>query len=82
MEKKLTNIFNMLDSEKNQYISPFHIDLDQIPTEIVMVLKPMLLEMEEFQVTLDLEEFIESALALLKNETLENRNLILNFGRR
>ena len=41
------------------------ISLENVPIEIILILKPLLLEIEEFNESLDKEEFIESAASLL-----------------
>lgn len=53
-----------------------------MPAEILLILKPLLIEMEQFREDLDVDEFIESSLALLKTVSIDSRNLILNFNRR
>ena len=82
MKSKLEIIFSLFDSENKGVISAEQIDLDSVPAEVLLVFKPLLIEMETYQEQLDQEEFIESSEALLKAATNEERLTILNFGRR
>jgi len=75
-------IFDSFDSLGNNHISANDIDLDNVPAEIILVFKPLLLEMEKYDEELDKEEFIESSLALLQQGTVDQKNLILNFGKK
>jgi hypothetical protein len=49
--------------------------------EFIVMFKPLLLEMEMYDESLDREEFVESAIALLQGLTIHDRNLVLNFGK-
>lgn len=75
-------IFKKLDSENNGCINPNKIDLEQLPADILLVFKPLLLEMDNFNEELDETEFIESSLILLQSCTINDRNAILNFGKK
>tara|TARA_B110000285_G_C15087300_1_gene596943 strand:- start:1287 stop:1442 length:156 start_codon:yes stop_codon:yes gene_type:complete len=41
------------------------ISLDNIPMDIILIFKPLLLEMETYDESLDKDEFVESAVSLL-----------------
>jgi len=66
----------------NGKISPDEINLDIVSTDMLLVFKPMLVEMENFDEDLDKEEFIESSLALLETLDIISRNMVLNYGRK
>lgn len=51
-------------------ISAQRIDLHSLPTDVLEVLSPLLCEMEELATTLNLEEFIDSALRLYQVSSL------------
>ena len=46
---------------------------------IINILKPLLLELWKFQLSLNEDEFIESGMVLFESLSLENRNELLNF---
>jgi len=69
----------MLDANANGSINAEEIELDYTPNDVLLVLKPLLIEMESYQESLDMEEFINSSLNLLETVTTDQRNLILNF---
>jgi hypothetical protein len=78
----LTTIYHLFDSKKLGFISSDHIDLESVPAEILLIFKPLLVEMEEFNETLAHDEFVNSAIALLKTLPIHCRNLILNFDKK
>merc|ERR1711988_286077 len=71
----------MLDANGNGRISADEINLDIIPPEVLIVLKPLLVEMENFDEDLDREEFIDSSLALFEKLDINQRNTIINCNK-
>ena len=69
----------MLDAHGNGWINSEEIELDYVPNEVLLVLKPLLVEIEIYQESLNLSEFINSSFALLESLTTQSRNIILNF---
>ena len=82
LRAQLSKIFDDFDANGNGKISPDEINLDIVSTDILLVFKPMLVEMENFDEDLDKEEFIESSLALLEKLDINSRNTVLNYGRK
>lgn len=66
-----------MDKER---ITSDDISLDNVPMDIILIFKPLLLEMETFEESLDKDEFIESAISLLQRLTIKERNTIFKFG--
>ena len=66
LKEKLTEIFDLFDKNKSGKISADEIDLDNIDVSLLIVFRPLLIEMENFCEELDLEEFIESSKALIE----------------
>jgi hypothetical protein len=66
LKQKLTEIFHLFDKNNNGRISADEIDLDNIEISLLIVFRPLLIEMENFCEELDLEEFIESSKALIE----------------
>ena len=65
LRSKLKEIFIELAGSEDSFISATHINLEHISTEILLLLKPLLIEMESYEESLDVDEFIESGIALL-----------------
>ena len=61
MSSKLGEIFELFDSQNMSRISADDVSLESVPMDIIMIFKPLLLEMEMYQESLDKDEFIESA---------------------
>ena len=68
-KNKLAEIFDLFDANGNGKLTPDEINLDKVSAEILIIFKPLLVEMEIYNEDLDKDEFIESALSLL--ETLD-----------
>ena len=56
-----------MDKNGNGKLNADEITLDDLSSEVLVILKPLLLELEEYEEELDCEEFIESAMQLLAN---------------
>lgn len=67
LKKKLEEIFKAMDKNGNGKLNADEITLDDLSSEVLVILKPLLLELEEYEEELDCEEFIESAMQLLAN---------------
>jgi Ca2+-binding EF-hand superfamily protein len=67
LKKKLEEIFRAMDKNGNGKLNADEISLDDLSSEVLVVLKPILLELEEYQEELDCEEFVESVMAMLAN---------------
>lgn len=81
LKQRLGEIFEMLDANGNGRISAEEINLDIIPPEVLVVLKPLLVEMENFDEELDREEFVDSSIALFEKLDIGQRNTILNYNK-
>ena len=81
VRQKLNEIFDMLDANGNDRISAEEINLDIIPADVLIVLKPLLVEMENFDEDLDREEFIDSSLALFQKLDLAQKHTIINCNK-
>lgn len=49
---------------------------------MLLIFKPLLLEMENFGEELDKEEFIESSIALLEKVDIIYKNAVFNYGKK
>ena len=80
--QKLKQIFGLLDGDKDGSITSEQINSEHLPPEILAIFKPLLAEMESFDESLNQSEFVESSTIMLQNCTINERNMILNFGNR
>lgn len=53
MKNQLAMIFQLFDSQDRGSISAEEIDLDSVPPEVLLVFKPLLIEMEAYRERLD-----------------------------
>jgi hypothetical protein len=60
-------------------ISKDNIELDKVQVKTLVVLQPLLSEMEQLDETLDVEEFVESCMMLLKTLNVSDRSELFNF---
>ena len=67
-------LFQLLDKDNNGYISSNEINLDFVPVDILVIFKPLLVELETYDEELDQDEFIESALVLYNNLDINSKN--------
>lgn len=74
IKSQLNTIFDLFDANNNGKISADEINLDLVSPELLIIFKPLLVEMENFGEDLDREEFIESSLALLERVDINSRN--------
>ena len=82
MKSQLNTIFDLFDANNNGKISADEINLDLVTPELLIIFKPLLVEMENFGEDLDREEFVESSLALLEKVDINSRNQVLNYGKK
>ena len=65
-QKRLEELFKLLDGDGDGLISANKIEIGQVPTEILEMYTPLLCEMEEMGYTLTREDFMEGSDKLLK----------------
>ena len=64
----------MFDSDHDNLISSKNIELSYLSAELLLIFKPLLSEMENFNETLDKEEFIDSAITLYNTLSVSDKN--------
>ena len=82
MKNQLGLIFDQFDTNGNGKISADEINLDLVSAELLLIFKPLLVEMESYGEDLDKEEFIESSMALMEKIDINSRNAVLNYGKK
>ena len=76
-ETWMWEIFDLIDDDEDGYISPQHIDITTLPNNIIDIITPVLLEIEQEQLTLDHEKFCELLEDLISTLTVEERNILV-----
>jgi hypothetical protein len=82
--QKLANfeaIFAQLDSDHDGKISAYRIDITSLEAELLQVLSPLFVEMEEMGMTLNLEEFIDATKRLYKAVSLPEKGVLVKRRR-
>ena len=81
MDKKkfeaFSQIFMWLDSDKDGHISADKIDISLLSADLLEVLSPLFMEMEELSQALDAEEFIDAAGRLYDSLSLPQKNVLI-----
>jgi len=82
-KEMILEIFEMLrpQGDTEGVISAHKIDLHSLPTKILEIFQPLLIEMEELGTTLNQEEFLDASLRLYATLNIQERALILKFNR-
>ena len=83
LRQKLAEIFDQLRGDGafgSDRIAADTMYRDSLPSDLVKVFDPLFREMDEYGETLDLDEFVESSLVLLKGCTVAQRGLVLGYG--
>jgi hypothetical protein len=76
---KFSLIFSLILTPPETKITFQTLNLQQIEPEILNIMKPLLFEMHNFQLSLDHDEFVESGLTLFQSLTLDDKNKLLNY---
>ena len=71
-------IFKRLDSDGDGQISAYRIDISSLETDLLQVLSPLFVEMEELGMSLDQDEFIDAACRLYESVTLPEKSVLTN----
>jgi len=77
--RKFHQIFTLLDSDWDGYISAEKIDISQLSPEILEIFTPLFWEMEDLEQSLDIEEFIDASMRLYDTLKITEKTLILSL---
>ena len=81
IEKKkgeaFSKIFEWLDSDRDGEISAEKIDISPLSADLLEVLSPLFVEMEELSQALDAEEFIDAVGRLYESVSMPEKNILL-----
>lgn len=81
-EKKIYEMFDLLDSDHDGLISAIRIDLDWLSKDRFDVMAPLLAEMEDRMITLDFESFCMSMKKLVSLKNVQDKRLLLGIDGR
>lgn len=76
--KAFSNLFNELDSDQDNQITSFSMNLNNVPNNILKIIEPLLVELKEDQQTLNQEEFIQAMSKLFENISSTERRQLIN----
>ena len=80
-QKTFIEIFNQLDSDGDGIISAYRINIQTLEPDLLQVLSPLFIEMEEMGMTLNLEEFIDATNRLYKSVSLPEKGILVKRQR-
>lgn len=78
-KKIFTKIFSLMDSDQDNIISKFNIDLKKIPKKIMDIFKIIIKEIVDDDHTLNRDEFLLASEHLYELISFEERKIVLNF---
>jgi hypothetical protein len=81
-EKKIYEMFDLLDSDHDGLISAIRIDLDWLSKVRLEVMAPLLAQMEDRMITLDFESFCMSMKKLVSLINVQDKRLLLGIDGR
>ena len=76
-QQAFVTIFQYLDSDCDGYISSMKIDITNIDTDLLEVLSPLLIELEELNQPLNQSEFTDALERLYENVSLPMKDILL-----
>lgn len=79
--QNFATIFRQLDSDGDGQISAYRIDISSLEPDLLQVLSPLFVEMEELGMNLNEDEFIDAACRLYKAVTIPERGVLVNRKR-
>ena len=77
----LGNVFEVLDNDSDGFVSSGQCDFGALNTELRNIFKPLIDEIEEKNVRLNREEFIDCSLRLYKRLTPTQRGFLIETGK-
>jgi hypothetical protein len=75
--RQISSLFELLDSDLDGMISANRIDITRLEARKLALLTPLLVEMEELNLELDKENFIEAVKRLSKNLSISEKDYLL-----
>lgn len=79
---KLQEIFNKLDSDGDGLISTAKIDTTPLDSQLSLIFRPLLNELEALSEPLNCEEFVDASLRLYDTLNQSEKNVVMKFGKK
>lgn len=77
MVDKMQELFGLLDDDSDGHISSQKIDITGLSNDIIDILAPVLLQIEEHSLILNFDQFFEMGQRLLKDLNIQERNTLV-----
>ena len=72
--KKLEEFFKLMDSDNDGLISAAHIYLEDLPTEALELLQPIILQLEKLDIYLNVETWTAKCLDIVEKMNVPDKN--------
>ena len=79
VKRKLREIFELMDSDGDGLVSGSQIQISELSTEVLEAFSPLLVEMEQKNITLSLQMFLDAGKALLDVFNITNSLLTITY---
>ena len=79
VKRKLREIFELMDSDGDGLVSGSQIQISELSTEVLEAFSPLLVEMEQKNITLSLQMFLDAGKALLNVFNITNSLLTITY---
>lgn len=76
---KIQSIFETMDSDKDGLVSAANIDVHSLPDEVLLILAPLLYELEDLNAELSISEFTEAFNRLYASLSPTEKNKLLMY---
>lgn len=73
-KKKLEEYFKLMDSDNDGLISAANIYLEELPTEALELLQPVILQLEKLDIYLNVETWIAKCLDVIEKLSVYDKN--------
>ncbi len=80
--KRIAWVFSELDSDQDGFISPKRVCISTISYEVLEVITPVLVEMEEMEIELNLSDFRNAIKNLHSSLNAHQKSILYSYGGR
>lgn len=79
--KQFTQIFSLLDQDEDGVITHINAAVRMVPIQILKILRPIFVRMEEGVKNYDLNEFLEDCEEIFKKSSYLEKKVLINFNK-
>lgn len=80
--KRIYEIFSLLDSDEDGFISKNKMNVDNLPDLAYNILKPTLIEIEDKNIVCNFQDFVNEVGKLMKKLTVKEKAEILELNKK